>query len=47
VPTYQERISQRIANYMANPPAKQAISDAEGKPTTNIRKIFEDLKVTG
>ncbi len=47
VPTYQERISQRIGTYMENPPAKQPISDTEGKPIISLRKIFEELKVTG
>jgi len=47
VPTYQERISTRIPTYLENPPAKQPISDAEGKPITSIRKMLEELKVTG
>jgi len=47
VPTYQERISKRILNYLENPPAKQQISDAQGKPITNVGKMFEELKVTG
>ncbi len=45
VSTYQERLSQRIPNYLENPPAKQAISDAEGKPMTSIRKMLEELAV--
>jgi 2-oxoglutarate ferredoxin oxidoreductase subunit beta len=47
VPTYQNRISKRISTYLDNPPAKQPISDAEGKPVTSIRKMLEELKVTG
>jgi 2-oxoglutarate ferredoxin oxidoreductase subunit beta len=47
VSTYQERISQRIANYLEAPPSKQAISDTEGKTVTSLRKMLEDLKVTG
>jgi 2-oxoglutarate ferredoxin oxidoreductase subunit beta len=47
VPTYQERISKRILNYLENPPAKQQISDAQGKPITDVRKMLEELKVTG
>jgi 2-oxoglutarate ferredoxin oxidoreductase subunit beta len=46
VPTFQERITSRIPNYLENPPAKQPISDAEGKPVTNIQKMLEELKVT-
>ncbi len=47
VSTYQERITQRITTYLENPPAKQVISDAEGKPVTSIRKMIEELTVTG
>jgi 2-oxoglutarate ferredoxin oxidoreductase subunit beta len=47
VPTYQERIANRIPNYLENPPAKQQICDSEGKPTTDIRRVLNDLKVTG
>ncbi|MDQ1280396.1 MAG: 2-oxoglutarate/2-oxoacid ferredoxin oxidoreductase subunit beta, partial [Thermoproteota archaeon] len=47
VSTYSERISQGIPNYLKNPPAKQIISDEEGKPATSIKKILEELKVTG
>lgn len=47
VPTYEERISKRIPTYIQNPPAKQTISDAEGKPVTSIRKMLEQLQVTG
>jgi len=47
LPTYQERISQRIDTYLENPPAKQLISDAKGKPTTSIQKMLEKLKVSG
>ncbi|MCX9011256.1 MAG: 2-oxoacid:ferredoxin oxidoreductase subunit beta [Candidatus Methanoperedens sp.] len=47
VSTYQERIAQRVAAYLENPPAKQVISDAEGKPITDISKLLDELKVTG
>ncbi len=46
VSTFQERISQRIADYLKNPPAKQVIVDGKGKPVTSIRKLLEELKVT-
>ncbi|MEM2143916.1 MAG: 2-oxoacid:ferredoxin oxidoreductase subunit beta [Candidatus Jordarchaeaceae archaeon] len=46
-PTYQDRISKRIPNYVVNPPAKQLISDAEGRPITKITRMLEELKVTG
>jgi 2-oxoglutarate ferredoxin oxidoreductase subunit beta len=47
VPTYAERISKRIPAYLANPPAKQPISDKQGNPITSVRKMLEELKVTG
>jgi len=47
VPTYQERISGRIPTYLENPPAKQQISDSEGKSITGIRKMLKELRVTG
>jgi 2-oxoglutarate ferredoxin oxidoreductase subunit beta len=47
VPTYDDRISKRIPTYLQNPPAKQTISDAQGKPVTSIRKMLEELQVTG
>jgi 2-oxoglutarate ferredoxin oxidoreductase subunit beta len=47
VPTYEERISKRIPTYLQNPPSKQVISDSEGKPATSIRKMLEELQVTG
>jgi 2-oxoglutarate ferredoxin oxidoreductase subunit beta len=46
VSTFQERISQRIPEYLKNPPAKQVIDDKEGKPATSIKKLLEELKVT-
>lgn len=47
VSTYQDRITQRIPNYLENPPSKQVISDAQEKPVTSIRKMLDELKVTG
>ncbi len=46
-PTYQDRIVKRIPNYLQSPPAKQPISDQQGKPITNITALLEKLKVTG
>jgi 2-oxoglutarate/2-oxoacid ferredoxin oxidoreductase subunit beta len=45
VPTYQERITARIPDYMENPPAMQQIADNEGKTVTNIDKLLADLQV--
>ncbi|NJD76895.1 MAG: 2-oxoacid:ferredoxin oxidoreductase subunit beta [Candidatus Methanoperedens sp.] len=47
VSTYQERISQTVADYPGYPPAKQVITDEHGKPVTGIRKLLDELKVTG
>jgi len=47
VSTYQERLTQRIADYLTKPPAKQVISDAEGKCAAGLVKMLEELKVTG
>jgi 2-oxoglutarate ferredoxin oxidoreductase subunit beta len=43
---FQERISQRVPDYLKSPPAKQVITDGEGKSVTDIKKLLEDLKVT-
>jgi hypothetical protein len=32
---------------LENPPAKQPIADKEGKPIINIKKMLDELKVTG
>jgi 2-oxoglutarate ferredoxin oxidoreductase subunit beta len=45
IPTYQERISARIPNYLESPPAKQQIADANGKSITNIEGLLDDLRV--
>jgi 2-oxoglutarate ferredoxin oxidoreductase subunit beta len=45
VPTYQERITARIPNYMKSPPALQEIADGKGNPITNIDRLLGDLKV--
>jgi 2-oxoglutarate ferredoxin oxidoreductase subunit beta len=41
IPTYQERISARIENYVKNPPARQKIADANGNTITNIQAILD------
>jgi len=46
VPTYDERISQRIPYYLEKPPAKQKISDETGSPITDMKKLFNELKST-
>ncbi len=46
LPTYIDRITQRIPNYRENPPARQVIADTKGKPKVNIGKMLEELKVS-
>jgi 2-oxoglutarate ferredoxin oxidoreductase subunit beta len=46
IPTFRERITQRIPFYMKNPPAKQKIYDDEGSPITDVYVFFKELKVT-
>ena len=47
VSTFQERISQGITNYFQAPPAKQIIADKTGKAITSIKKLLDEMKVTG
>jgi 2-oxoglutarate ferredoxin oxidoreductase subunit beta len=46
VSTYEERITQRIPHYPKSAPAKQKISDDTGIPTAEMKKLFEELKIT-
>jgi len=41
---YDERIAERIPNYLENPPAAQQIT-SNGKPITDISKILDSLQV--
>ncbi len=46
VPSYEERIAQRIPFYREAPPAKQTIADSQGRPTIDLTKFLDELKVT-
>ncbi|WP_455284936.1 2-oxoacid:ferredoxin oxidoreductase subunit beta [[Eubacterium] cellulosolvens] len=46
VPTYEDRISQRISDYSVKPPAKQIIGTDAGRSVVDLQKMFEDLRVT-
>jgi 2-oxoglutarate ferredoxin oxidoreductase subunit beta len=46
LPTFQERITQRIPFYIENPPAKQKICDDAGSPITDIDVFLKELRVT-
>lgn len=45
MPTYQERISARIPNYVEEPPARQEIADNDGKTVTNIERLLSEHRV--
>ncbi|MER3601858.1 MAG: 2-oxoacid:ferredoxin oxidoreductase subunit beta [Nitrososphaerota archaeon] len=46
VPTYEERVAQRIPTYFEAPPALQRIADEHGRPLANIEQILASLLVT-
>ncbi|MDH7557799.1 MAG: 2-oxoacid:ferredoxin oxidoreductase subunit beta [Candidatus Bathyarchaeota archaeon] len=46
VPTFQERLTQRIPFYLSNPPAKQKISEEIGSPIAILEQFFEELKTS-
>jgi 2-oxoglutarate ferredoxin oxidoreductase subunit beta len=46
IPTFQERITQRIPFYLSNPPTKQKISDENGEPSTDLGDFFNELKTS-
>ena len=45
MPTYQERITARIPNYVEEPPARQNIADNDGKTMTNIERLLSEHRV--
>jgi len=45
VPTYEDRISQRIEDYRVNPPAKQIISTDTGGSTADLKRMIEALRI--
>jgi len=46
VPTYEERLNQRMPTYKSNPPAAQEIAHEDGTPLTNVRKMLDEMRVT-
>ena len=44
--TFADRIETRIENYRAQPPNKRSVADASGKPTADLSKIFNDVRMT-
>jgi 2-oxoglutarate ferredoxin oxidoreductase subunit beta len=45
VPTYEERISNRIPIYKSAPPARQRISDKTGKPNLSTSEWLQELEI--
>jgi len=45
-PTFIERIIHRIPFYLAEPPAKQEISDENGMSSADLTEFFEELKTS-
>jgi len=46
IPTYEDRVNQRIPDYEEKPPAKQIISTEKGNSVVDLQKMFEELRVT-
>jgi len=47
VPTFEERIAQRIPKYMDNPPALQAIAGPHGEPRTDLARLVQRMTFKG
>jgi 2-oxoglutarate ferredoxin oxidoreductase subunit beta len=45
-PTFQDRITQRIPYYQANPPAKQKLRDENNLSTIDLSEFMGDLKTS-
>ncbi len=45
MPTYEQRLEQRLRTYMADPPAKQKISTPTGFSATDITEVMSELVV--
>jgi 2-oxoglutarate ferredoxin oxidoreductase subunit beta len=46
IPTFEDRIDQRISGYKTKPPAKQTITTETGLSITSIDRMIEDLRVS-
>jgi len=47
VPTFEERIVQRIPTYMDSPPALQAIAGPHGEPRTDLARLMQRMTFKG
>jgi len=46
LPTFEDRLQDRIPSYAVEPPARQVIADAQGRPTVRLNKLLDELVVT-
>jgi 2-oxoglutarate/2-oxoacid ferredoxin oxidoreductase subunit beta len=46
IPTYEERLTQRMPTYRTAPPAEQEIAHKDGTPLANVTKLLDELRVT-
>lgn len=44
--TFEERLAQRVPSYREAPPAHRIIADENGRPTTDLSDIFDELTMT-
>src|SRR5437773_2233538 len=47
VPTFEERIMQRVPTYMENPPALQTIAGPNGEPRTDLTRLIQRMTFKG
>ncbi len=46
LPTFEQRIAARIPSYRDAPPARRRIADLQGRPLTDLSRIFTELAIT-
>ena len=46
IPTYEDRLAQRIPGYLENPPGKQEISRKDGTPAAVVDKLLDEFRAT-
>ena len=46
LPTFEDRLQDRIPSYLEEPPAKQVIADAQGRPSVRLSKFLDEFVVT-
>ena len=46
LPTFEDRLEERIPAYRAEPPAQQVIADAQGRPTVRLGPLLDEFVVT-